>query len=82
LLNEFFIETVDILAVQLCKLFNNIIDFGVYPESWSHGIIISLHKKGSITDVNNYRGITLVSCLSKLFTCVIYKRFESKCNEK
>ena len=31
--------------------------------------------------VNNYRGITLVSCLSKLFTSVLNKRIEKTCNE-
>jgi hypothetical protein len=81
LLNEYYIEFVDILAVRLCKLFNNIIDSDVYPESWSLGIIIPLHKKSSITDVNNYRGITLASCLSKLCTSAINKIFESICNE-
>ena len=27
-----------------------------------------LHKKGNINDVNNYRGITLLSVLGKLFS--------------
>ena len=32
------------------------------------------------SDVNNYRGITLVSCLSKLFTTVLNKRIELFCD--
>ena len=33
-----------------------------------------LFKKGDENDVNNFRGVTLVSCLSKLFTAVLNKR--------
>ena len=45
------------------------------------GIIVPLHKKGDVDDVNNYRGITLVSCMSKLFTTVLNRRIESFCTE-
>ena len=45
------------------------------------GLIIPLHKKGHKDDVNNYRGITLVSCLSKLFTTVLNKRIENFCSD-
>ena len=33
-----------------------------------------LHKKGAHDDPKNYRGITLISCLGKLFTSVINQR--------
>ena len=54
---------------------------GYYPEKWTEGIIVPLHKKGSKEDVNTYRGITLVSCLSKLFTTVLNNRIENICCE-
>ena len=81
LLNEYFIETIDILSGHLCDIFNTIIDSGFFPEQWTKGIIIPLHKKGSTVDVNNYRGITLVSCLSKIFTTVLNKRIEHVCEQ-
>ena len=62
-------------------MFNKIIDSGYFPDIWSNGIIVPIHKKGSVYDVNNYRGITLGSCLSKLFTSVVNKRIEKTCNE-
>jgi hypothetical protein len=67
LVNEYFIEGVDVLAPYLCKLFNSIFNSGVFPDDWSKGLLVPLHKKGSKADVNNYRGITLVSYLTKLF---------------
>ena len=45
-----------------------------FPEEWEEGYIIPLHKKGSANDVENYRGITLLSILGKLFTRVLNNR--------
>ena len=47
---------------------------GYFPEEWPEGYIIPLHKKGSIHDVENYRGITLLSTLGKLLTRVLNNR--------
>lgn len=38
-----------------------------------------MHKKGDKSDVNNYRGITRVSCFGKLFTTVLNKRINDWC---
>ncbi|XP_060553306.1 myosin-8-like, partial [Ruditapes philippinarum] len=34
---------------------------GYFPEQWTEGFIVPLHKKGDINDPSNYRGITLLS---------------------
>ena len=57
-----------------CKLFNKIFNSGHYPENWSTGCIVPIFKKGDKNDPNNYRGITLVSCLAKLFTSTLNQR--------
>ena len=42
------------------------------PSDWCIGLIVPIFKKkGSPSDPNNYRGITLLSCLGKLFTMCI-----------
>ena len=74
LLNEYFIEAGDILLSHLTDLFNIILETGYFPDDWAEGIIIPLYKKGNENDVNNFRGITLVSCMSKLFTAVLNNR--------
>ena len=51
----------------MCNLFNKIYETGHFPDSWSEGYVIPLHKKGSINDVENFRGITLLSNVGKLF---------------
>ena len=81
LLNEYFIECIDILAPYLCDIFNAILDSGYFPDQWRDGIIIPLHKKGDKQDVQNYRGITLLSCLSNLFTGILNNRMTTFCNK-
>ena len=63
LLNEFFIYGENQLAPYLLKLFNKILDIGYFPEKLTECYIVSVHKKGSLSDVNNFRGITLLSTL-------------------
>ena len=74
LLNEFFINGKEVLSTTLLILFNKLFEMDYFPEEWSEGYIIPLHKKGSINEVENFRGITLLSTLGKLFSRVINNR--------
>ena len=58
----------------LVKLFNVLLNGGKYPTEWTKAIIMPLHKKGDKENPDNYRGISLLSILSKVFTGVINKR--------
>ena len=59
------------------KLFNFVFDTGIIPEIWSMGIINSIYKnKGALNDPDLYWGITLVSCLGKVFTAILNNRLD------
>ena len=82
ILNEFIKHTIDILITLYVKLFNKILDTGDLPEDWLTGLIIPIYKnKGSKDDANNYRGITLLSCLGKLFTSILNHRLTEFCEK-
>ena len=81
LLNEYFIVSAELLCGQLQILFNKILDSGDFPTMWTKGIIIPLHKKGSLSDTNNYRGITLVSCFGKIFSSILNERLQNWATE-
>ena len=74
ILNELLKSGKEQLLLPLEKLFNTILKSGTYPSEWSMGIIVPIHKKGDTTDVNNYRGITLLPSLGKLFTQILNTR--------
>ena len=49
LLNEFFINGKEVLSTTLLILFNKLFEMGNFPEEWSEGYIIPLHKKEALT---------------------------------
>lgn len=67
-------ENLDILAEPLTIFYNECISEGIFPEQLKIAKIIPLHKKGSKTDPKNYRPISLLPILSKIFEKVIKSR--------
>ena len=59
---------------HIITLFNTILDRNITINDWTTGIITAIYKKGSRADPGNYRGISLLSCLGKFFTGVLYNR--------
>jgi hypothetical protein len=73
-INELFVHGASVLSPYLEVLFNKLLDTGNFPRQWSEGLIVPIHKKGSIHMPENYRGITLLSVFGKLFTHVLNNR--------
>jgi len=44
------------------------------PKQWREGLIVNLFKKGDKEDFGNYRGITLLNVVGKVFCKVINNR--------
>ena len=66
----------------MADFFNTILNSGYVPEIWSLGLIVPMYKnKGDRSDPNNYRGITLLSCLGKLFTSCLNFRINEYLKE-
>lgn len=73
IINEFLKHAKEALLPSLNSIFN--LDGGYYPQEWPIGNLLPLYKKdGDKKDPNNYRGITLLSCLGKLFTNILDRR--------
>ena len=56
------------------KYVNKLFSSGSYTTEWTKAVIAPLHKKGDINDVDNYRGISLLNVLSKVFTHIVNRR--------
>jgi hypothetical protein len=78
IVNEFIKCTVNSMCPVYRKLFNAVLHSGVIPEIWTRGMIVPIFKKkGDPKDPSNYRGITLLSCIGKVFTSLISMRLNS-----
>ena len=66
----------------LLTVFNSALAHNPKTLDWFTSIISPIHKKGSRMDPDNYRGISLISCVYKLFTAIIHRRLEFFCKNE
>lgn len=66
-LNETSLQTIT-------KCFNNILNEGEFPDCWGNGVVIPIPKTEQASLPSQYRGITLLPILSKLFTAILATR--------
>ena len=71
-----------IILPFLTILFNEIIETKEYPDVWSIAIVTPALKSGEVSNPNNYRGITITSCLSKLFNLLLTTTLTKYVNDK
>ena len=74
-------SSVSIIGPVLQILFNKVLNSGIFPQLWSVGYISPVFKAGDIGDPNNYRRITVCSCLGKFFTLIITERLTKYLDE-
>ena len=60
----------------LCDIYNKILETGQYPSNWGEAIIVPIHKAGDVNNPSNYRGIALLSCISKVFMKILNNRLQ------
>lgn len=77
-LAEMLKEGKDIVIPILKKLFNECLHLGQIPRDWNNSLTVLLFKKGDRGDIKNYRPISLLSQVYKLFMKVINNRLTSK----
>ncbi|XP_047989455.1 uncharacterized protein LOC125228811 [Leguminivora glycinivorella] len=69
----FLKNTVKTITAPLTILFNKCLSEGVFPSIWKTANIIPVHKGGSKNNVENYRPISILSTLSKVFEKLVHK---------
>ena len=52
------------------------------PKEWKIALIHPLHKKGVRTDVNNYRGISLLPVTYKILSQCLFDRAQQQLEQK
>ena len=72
--NEMIKYGIEPILPYILKLFNEILNNEIVPNRWGLGHIVPIFKSGAKSDPSNYRGITLSSCLGKLFNKILNER--------
>ena len=81
--NEMIRPLVDTHPKLLLRLFNDTLaERQQICKEWLHSLVTAIHKKGAKEDPDNYRGISLMSCLGKFFLTIINNRLTEYCLHK
>ena len=70
--NKLLKECADTLCGPLTYIFQLSLQQGIYPDSWKEAMITAIFKKIDPSFTKNYRPISLLSCISKVFEKVIF----------
>lgn len=60
--------------ITLTLLLSNIFKKGIYPGKWSYARLIMLFKKGDRMSCDNYRGISILNSIAKIYDYVLCNR--------
>lgn len=71
---------IDILAPYLSYIFNECVDEGVFPDLMKYSKVIPLFKAGSKEDPSNFRPVSVLPVLSKIFEKIILNQMLSHFN--
>ena len=71
---ELFKSSYDIITTFLLKLYNRLLLNGEYPRLWGEGIIVPIFKGGNPDEAGNYRGITLINIMGKIYSQILLNR--------
>ena len=69
LLREYF----DLISDSLALIFNRSIETSIFPDEWKSARITPLYKKcGNRSDPSNYRPISIIPVVAKVFERIVY----------
>lgn len=74
----FYMNTANSISKPLSLIFNKSLSEMSYPDRWKTSLISPIHKSGDKDNIENYRPISILSALAKIFDKLIYNHLASK----
>ena len=72
--SKFLKISANMIVPTLCEIFNLSIKTGEYPDPLKIAKVIPIFKKGDPSLASNYRPISVLSCINKIFEKILFKR--------
>ena len=66
-------ESGNTLCEVLKNIYNRSLQISKVPQNWKNANVIPIHKKESRSNVNNYRPISILSSVGKMFERIVFK---------
>lgn len=64
----------DIIAPIITSIVNLTIFMGVYPDDLKSARVLPVHKSESLSDPSNYRPISILPMINKIFELILHRR--------
>ena len=70
-----------VVTPSLTAIFTKSIITGIYPTEWKMARVTPVFKKGEKSDLNNYRPISVIPVVSKVFEKIVYDQLYQYLND-
>lgn len=79
---EFFANASEEFLTELARTYSRMYSNGTIDEVFIKTIIFPIHKKGSLNDPANYRGISFMNAIAKIFMGILNERLYAWAEER
>jgi hypothetical protein len=79
---EFYKNSSELLLSKLLHFYNLIFINNRAPQSFKRSVIYPLFKKGDPNVAQNYRGLSFIDCVAKIYSSLLHDRLNAWVNER
>ena len=79
--NKLLKMAADVIAPSLTEIFTKSIHTGIFPNEWKEARVSPVYKNGAKHDPSNYRPISVIPTVSKIFEKIIFDQLNKYFND-
>ena len=72
----------EVSASRLSWLYKKLWNAEKWPKVWKQGLVVKIFKNGDLRDCNNWRGVTLLPVINKVFYRMLLERIKEGVDKK